>query len=183
MACTRNTISTASTTGKPRAIERMTEASSTKRRMGSSTLIRNRTPSVKPVIASTRAAYPIRLFQLSLIGQIVPLRCSETRTLSVLTDDGRARRLFGCDQRDGPSPGRHVRLRIKADRHAMDFVSPDVPDANPAAAIAQFGTNHGQMTRHLLGGELRAGPALEQHPTGIENDVTVVEKIEKEARH
>jgi hypothetical protein len=89
----------------------------------------------------------------------------------------------GRAQRDARPPDRHVRPHVKADRHAIDFVSLDVPDADPAAAIAQFGTHHGQMTRHLAGGELRAGPALEQHPTGIENDIAVVEKVEKETRH
>jgi hypothetical protein len=82
-----------------------------------------------------------------------------------------------------PLRWRRIRSQINVDRQAVDFVSPVIPDAYPAATIPQFGADDCKMVRHLFGSRARAGLVLEQHSAGIENDVTIEEEIKIETRH
>ncbi len=98
-------------------------------------------------------------------------------------DGLRARTLV---RRVRPEDRLHRRLigpRIGLDDEAVNFVSADVPDADPTAAGEQVGADGCKMARHLSSGCSRPGLVLEQQPSGIENDVAVEEKIEKETMH
>jgi hypothetical protein len=82
-----------------------------------------------------------------------------------------------------PTSCRAATGRIRIDRRPVDLGSALVPDAYPAAAIAQFGSRHAKLQRQFVSGRRGAGAALEQHSSGVQNDIEVENEIEEEASH
>lgn len=68
-------------------------------------------------------------------------------------------------------------------RRSADHPSAIVPDAYPACAIAQFRSRNDEMPRYFVSGLYRTGGMLEQHSSGIEDDIAIEEEIEEETRH
>lgn len=75
------------------------------------------------------------------------------------------------------------RRRLRINRGAVKFGSAVIPDAYPTAAAAQFGSGDQKIPRQFVGGRGGAGGVFERHSTGVEDNVAVVEQIEKVTRH
>jgi hypothetical protein len=64
----------------------------------------------------------------------------------------------------------------------MDFLPALVPGADPAAA-AQIGARNEELSRHLIGRGGGALGVLEQHSSGVENDLLSEDQIKEKAGH